>query len=399
MSAHPGRPKQRGVVSAAGAPTTPSKAPHARGVTEADSPPSRPDRSSPSRPSVGTAHTAQQWGLDLEEHFAKQEAAKVYQLAFWPDEKRAMPADFIACALFSGIQEKDATYVDDLEIANANDLRIVFKGRRLTQVHADVWQGIMHLARQLPEGAKVKFRARQFLRVIGRQTGKKQRDDLKGWFTDLTATSVTISDTKKNRRFWGSLLPNGATQDDTDDTVYVVEINKPLAKLFAENLGAVNWQVRQRLFKKPLALWWQFYSSKFTKPVPVSELHRLSGSGATLKEFRRKLGMAMRAVEEAGGSSSYIDKATDTAIPTPRARLPVSPAAPASMALAADPAGPPVSETTKAKFKRLYADADVEECLGDWRKWLSKTGKTADAPDLAFLGFAKRWQPATARRR
>jgi TrfA protein len=334
----------------------------------------------------------------LEEHFAKQEAAKIYQLAFWPDEKRAMPADFIACALFSGIQEKDATYVDDLEIANANDLSIVFKGRRLTQVHADVWQGIMHLARQLPEGAKVRFRARQFLRVIGRQTGQKQRNNLKGWFTDLTATSVTISDTKKNRRFWGSLLPNGATQEDTNDTVYVVEINKQLAKLFgAENLGAVNWEVRQRLFKKPLALWWQFYSSKFTKPVPVAELHRLSGSGSTLKEFRRKLGIAMRAVEEAGGSSSYIDKVTDTAIPTPRARVSAGVVVP-TMTLPGGNSGPAVSEAAKTKFQRSYPGADVEECLGDWRKWLSKTGKTADAPDLAFLGFAKRWQPAALRK-
>jgi hypothetical protein len=344
-------------------------------------------RTAPKSAQVGS----KAWGLEWEEHFEKQEAAKIYQLAFWPDEKRAMPADFIACALFSGIQEKDAAYVDDLEIANANDLRIVFKGRRLTQVHADVWQGIMHLARQLPEGTKVRFRARQFLRVIGRQTGKKQRDDLKGWFTDLTATSVAISDTKNKRRFWGSLLPNGATQDDTDDTVYVVEINRQLAKLFADNLGAVNWEVRQKLFKKPLALWWQFYSSKFTKPVPVAELHRLSGSGATLKEFRRKLGIAMRAVEAAGGSSSYIEKSKDVAVPTPRSRPLTVGASSASVAALEASLALPVSEATKAKFGRLYPGADVERCLADWRKWLAKTGKTADAPDLAFLGFARRW--------
>lgn len=120
---------------------------------------------------------------------------------------------------------------------------------------------------------------------MGRQTGKKQRDDLKGWFSDLTATSVEVSDTKNKRRFWGSLLPNGAAREENDDTIYVVEINRALAKLFADNLGAANWEVRQKLFKKPLALWWQFYSSKFTKPVSVAELHRLSGSGATLKEF------------------------------------------------------------------------------------------------------------------
>jgi len=341
----------------------------------------------------------EQWDHGMQDHFARQEAAKVYQLAFWPDEKRAMPADFIACALFSGIQEKDATFVDDLEIANANDLRIVFKGRRLTQVHADVWQGIMHLARQLPEGSKVRFPARQFLKVIGRQTGKKQRDDLKGWFTDLTATSVEISDTKNKRRFWGSLLPNGATQDENDDTIYVVEINRPLAKLFAENIGAVNWKVRQRLFKKPLALWWQFYSSKFIKPVPVAELHRLCGSGASLKEFRRKLGIAMKAVESAGGSPSFIDKSTDTAVPTPRQRpSALTPPLGFGGGVLNEPLGPAVTGATKAEFARLYPDADVEQCLRDWRGWLGRTGKTAESPDRAFLGFAKRWKAPRAGR-
>lgn len=334
------------------------------------------------------------WNLEVQNALALREtqleAAKVYQLAFWPDEKRAMPADFIACALFSGIQEKDATYVDDLEIANANDLRIVFKGRRLTQVHADVWQGIMHLARKLPEGTQVRFRARQFLKVIGRQTGKKQRDDLKGWFSDLTATSVAISDTKNKRRFWGSLLPNGATREEDDDTIYVVEINRPLAKLFADNLGAVNWEVRQKLFKKPLALWWQFYSSKFSKPVKVAELHRLSGSGASLKEFRRKLRAAIKAVEDAGGPPSFIDRAADTVIHVTGGRVTMSPPARREAELP-DCSGPPVSERARQEFATRYPGSDVERCLNDWRKWLTKTGKSADRPDSAFLGFARRW--------
>lgn len=336
---------------------------------------------------------------EIEASVDKREAARIYQLSFWPDEKRAMPADFIACALFSGIQEKDADYADDLEIANANDLRIVFKGRRLTQVHADVWQGIMHLARQLPEGTKVRFRARQFLKLIGRQTGKKQRDDLKRWFTDLTATSVTISDAKNKQRYWGSLLPNGAARDDDDDSVYVVEINRQLAKLFADDLGAVNWQVRQRLFKKPIALWWQFYSSKFTKPVAVSELHRLSGNGSSLKDFRRKLKVAMKEVEKAGGSPAYIDKSTDAAVPLPPQRTAITLTNAAAASALKELNAPSVSEKAKGEFLALYPGGDFEVCLAAWQTWLSKTGKTADFPDRAFLGFARRWATPPVRPR
>ena len=133
----------------------------------------------------------------------EREAAKVYQLAFWSDDKRAMPTEFIRSALFAGIQAKDAAHLDGELIANANDLTIVYTGQRLTQVHADVWEGIMYLARKVPEGERVPFRARHFLRLIGRHTGKSQRDELKRLFRQLTATSVEINDTRNKRRFWG----------------------------------------------------------------------------------------------------------------------------------------------------------------------------------------------------
>jgi hypothetical protein len=48
----------------------------------------------------------------LEALEAEREKNKVYQLAFWPDDKRAMPGDFIACALFSCLQGKDSEYVE-----------------------------------------------------------------------------------------------------------------------------------------------------------------------------------------------------------------------------------------------------------------------------------------------
>lgn len=63
----------------------------------------------------------------------------VYQLAFWPDDKRAMPGEFIACALFSALQGKDAEYVERQRLASVNGLTVIFTGKRLTQVHADVW--------------------------------------------------------------------------------------------------------------------------------------------------------------------------------------------------------------------------------------------------------------------
>jgi len=140
-------------------------------------------------PVVDDDSWAERMARQVEEAESKREEAKVYQLAFWADDKRAMPHDFIACALFAAIQDKDARYLAGEEIASANGLRITFRGQRLTQVHADVWQGIMHLARGQTQGNRVRFRARQLLRLIGRQMGKAQRAHLMQWLSELTATN------------------------------------------------------------------------------------------------------------------------------------------------------------------------------------------------------------------
>jgi hypothetical protein len=338
----------------------------------------------------------------IEQTEAQREEARIYQFAFWPDDKRAMPTDFIACALFASIQEKDATYFDGVEIANANGFRITFKGKRLTQVHADVWQGIMHLARRAPQGTKLRFRARAFLRLIGRHTGKSQRDQLHRWITDLVATNVEITDTGKKRRYFGSMLPEGARDEShPTDAAYVVEINRHLCKLFQAGFATVNWEQRQKLGGKWLALWLHHYFSRFTKPVTVTELHRLSGSSArSLRHFREKLKGALAELHHVGLlSGSRIDGKTDTVfVSLPEKELPpsssIEPAArKPSPARTLDPLGPryEVSSAVKSRYRQLYGRDDVGACLDAWHAWLTRSGKTAERPDGAFLGFAKKW--------
>jgi hypothetical protein len=67
----------------------------------------------------------------LEEEAA--EAAKVYQLAFWPDHQRAMPTDFLACALFAAVHPKGARSVRGADLACINGYRVTFTGKMLTQ--------------------------------------------------------------------------------------------------------------------------------------------------------------------------------------------------------------------------------------------------------------------------
>lgn len=350
-----------------------------------------------------------EWEAEWKAIEAARESSKVYQLAFWPDDKRAMPGDFVACALFSCLQGKDSDYVERQTLASINGLSVTFTGRRLTQVHADVWEAIMHLSRQRPEGSHVRFSARRLLRLMGRQTGGKQRDDLDLWINQLTATSVVIRDDVNKERFRGSLLPRSAERDDADDTLYSVDINRDLAKVLSANekLFLVDWEKRRQLQQKPLAAWLQRHFSRFQKPLPVAELYRLSGSTTKrLVDFRKLLRVALADLQTVGVLAAWrIDEATDTVhvtlehrrvaggTSTPATAAPSAPA-PAQGHLPL-PLPPSVGTDARAKFRALYPGKDVERCFADFAAWLSRHGRTAEKPDAAFLGFARKWTVAS----
>jgi hypothetical protein len=332
----------------------------------------------------------------------REDAGKVYQMALWKeDHKRAMPIDFIRSALFAAIQAKDATYMRGEQIANANGLTIVFTGRRLTQVHADIWEGIMYLAGKANKSEKdyVAFTAGQLLRLIGRKTGNSQHKQLKRMISDLTATSVEIVDTRNKRRFWGSLLPKGADQDSGQDTQYAVHLNRDLVKLFARGYATIDWRQRQKLLKKPLALWLQHFLSDEPKPVTVEFIHKHSGSTArSLRHFREQLRMALDELVKVGVIESWnIDDKDIVRTKLARGSHESLPSAPESAVIVDALPNPmelitavvPVSDEAKVEFRRRFPEHDVERCVADWHQW--PKSREAKNPTAAFLGFAKRW--------
>lgn len=249
------------------------------------------------------------------------------QLALWPDDERAMPGDFIACALFTA--SKMTSYVTRCKLASVRGLSVVFTGKRLTQVHADVWMGIMHLAREKSSGDFVRFRDRELLELIGRYTHQHQREQLKDWISQLAATDVLIQDDEKKTRFGGSLLPWRREQDGEHFDVYRIQISRQLAEVLSGNRHhQIDWPLRKALQRKPLALWLQTFFARFARSTAkVSHLHELSGSGATLKKFRENLGQALDALHAESGYSAVIDRETDTVVamkrtPPPKPRKP-----------------------------------------------------------------------------
>ena len=230
--------------------------------------------------------------------------AQVIQLPLWPEPKRGAPNAVLRGALFAAIH-KDRQYMHRKElIATQDGVTIRYTGEQLDQSDLDVWEQVLHLARTQALGTQCHFTAHGFLKALGRHTGTTAHEWLGSAFARLGATWVEISDGR--RTYLGSLIEGGAREEDTGR--YVLEINPKLAAFYGRTQWTqIDWEQRQRLRGKPLALWLHgFYASHAVPhPLSVAYLHKLSGSRTKqLKHFKQNLGRALRDLEAVGAIRS-----------------------------------------------------------------------------------------------
>ena len=328
-------------------------------------------------------------------------------LPIWEDAKRATPLAFVECALFSAAPLRSRQFLESVQIDSSEQHSVTYTGVRLTQYDADVWRGIMHLARGAERDSVVRFTARELLRLIGRDTGGAPRRQLVRSLRRLQATSVSIFDHRAKSRYFGSLLPAGAESEiDDKDSDFIVLLPTTLVRFFADGTRQIAWEPRKRLQKKPLALWLQVFFSDRAEPpaLPVEELKRLSGSDVKgLRFFRRALRTALEELEDVDVLARWkIDKQdrVHVELMTPE-RLALKRAK--QQAGAKEQTSLPLSfvlsAETRATFEELHAPAHFDQCFRDWDAWLGKAGRREDThhPDAAFLGFARKWKPPAER--
>ena len=231
--------------------------------------------------------------------------AQVIQLPLWPEPKRGAPNAVLRAALFAAIQGKGRQYMLRKElIATQDGVTIRYTGGQLDQADLDVWEQALHLARTQALGTECHFTEKGFLKTLGRQTGKSDREWLRYAFARLTATAVEISD---GRRTYGGNLMNFYRDEDTGRTA--LEINPKLARFFGRSQWTqIDWEQRQQLRGKPLALWLHGFYASHAAPYPltVAYLHQLSGSQTKqLKHFKQNLGRALRDLEAIGAIKAF----------------------------------------------------------------------------------------------
>jgi hypothetical protein len=244
-----------------------------------------------------------------------REAARIYQMEFWPDTHMGVPNELARSALFAAIKppkREERKLLQQAPIASQGEYLITYTGQQLDQEHIDLFEACMHFARRVQEGKSVRITRYALLKLLGKGDSKPEYDWLLLHFEHLTATAVSISQDGK-RVFWGSLLPRGAIETETGEIV--VEISRDLAKLFGRGLSRVEWQERREIRRHPLAKWLHLYFAGHAQPHPVSVewLRQHSGSDTReLKRFRESLRKALQKLKDVGALDAWhIDPKAD----------------------------------------------------------------------------------------
>lgn len=224
--------------------------------------------------------------------------SKVYQLPLWPEPARGIPNPVLRGALFAAVQGKNRAVFQRELLACQKGLQIRFTGIQLDQSDLDVWEQALHLARHHPLGTRCEFSVYGFLKALGRKTGKSEHEWLKNAFARLMGCGVELTNQQERKTYGGSLLE--FLRDD-DSGRYVVIFNPKILTLYEGGWTAIDWQARQLLRGKPLALWLHGYLASHAKPYPIKieTLRTFSGSNnKAVRFFKRKLIAALNELKK-----------------------------------------------------------------------------------------------------
>ena len=236
-----------------------------------------------------------------------RKSAEIVQLPLWPEPARGTPNSFLRSALFAAIQGKTRKPLKNELLGAQKGYSVKFTGWQLDQSDLDVWEHAIHLSRRHPLGNECTFKANAFLKAIGRSNGKKDYVWLHESITRLVACAVEIRCGSKV--FTGSLLHTCIRDEETG--LYKLKLDNDTIKLYgAADWTSLEWQQREALKGKPMALWLHgFYASHAQAyPVKVETLQELSGSRNPSKSsFKRQLQKAFADLEAVAGIKATFD--------------------------------------------------------------------------------------------
>lgn len=230
-------------------------------------------------------------------------------LELWPDSVRGVPNTVLRGSLF-GVSQRRAVAKKRELLAAVEGIEIRFKGERFNQTDLDLWEMLLHLARQQPLGNRVEFSAHSLLKELGRDTAGKEHEKLKEDIARLRSGTVEVTWTEEGKTFGGGLVSDYFRDEVTQR--YVVVFDQKMLGLYEGGYSYVNWEQRQALGNNSLAKWLHGFYASHAEPFPykVDTIRILCGStNGVLRDFRRSLKAALAELVEIGAIRSWeIDK-------------------------------------------------------------------------------------------
>jgi hypothetical protein len=241
----------------------------------------------------------------VQAHDVRRESAEILQLPLWAEQKRGTPNSFLRSSLFAAVQGKDRRFMKEEVLASQNGITVKFTGEQLNQSDLDVWETLVHLARQHPLGHVRSFTAHGLLKALGLHTGNKDHKWLHSVIIRLTACAVQI--THSGRTYFGSLVESGAKDELTRH--YNIKLNRDLIRLYGgTQWTAIDWKQRQQLRRQPLAQALHAFFSTHAKPFPIrlATLKEVTGSrNPQPASFKRQVRQALTALVTLGFLLSF----------------------------------------------------------------------------------------------
>lgn len=223
------------------------------------------------------------------------------------DGKRPVPNAILRSALFGIVAKGARKYEQRVLKASVNGITVKFTGQQLDQSDLDVWLGCLQYLKKVPVGTQVHFSMYSFLKNLGRNTGKSDREWLRNSLTRLSACLIEMGD---GRHFYNGHLINDYYRNEVEGE-YILTLNPKILSFFSSELWTgLDLDKRRQLKGKTLSQWLHGFYSTHSAPHPykVETLKNLCGSEADLKEFRRMLKKALSDLSIATGWTCWIDE-------------------------------------------------------------------------------------------
>ena len=213
--------------------------------------------------------------------------------------KRVVPNCFLRSALFGMVRKGRRRLVENEPIFTMSQYEVIFSGAQLDQNDLELWDTLIYLAKEQKVNDCLRITLHELCKRMNLTKNQERYQVLIARAERLKFGTVKIKTGKKS--FSGSLI-NNVYIDEVGDGKLVIEYNKHLMPLFADNdYTFINMEVKRLLGDHQLARWlYNFYESH-SQPMTftLQFLQNLCRSETEQKEFKRQLKNAMELIKNA----------------------------------------------------------------------------------------------------